>query len=223
MSASKPGRRAIVIALGAVSMTLATPVHANVDSGTSATIYLHKKTRTVFVERASIHDERVCTLQVYSPKLRAETKPVDKCLNDLVGDADPTRWGVVVLESITRCREEGDPLVRSVIRGTGEVGTAVVASTLTTVAVFIPIVFVEGVAGQVFGDLSLTVVFSLVTSLIVALFLVPMLASRPFLAAADDLARPGDGEGRHLERVRRLITGPVARIPAPCCSPCWEP
>ena len=86
---------------------------------------------------------------------------------------------VVVLESITRCREEGDALVQSVIRGTGEVGMAVVASTLTTVAVFVPIVFVEGVAGQVFGDLSLTVVFSLVTSLIVALFLVPMMASRP--------------------------------------------
>jgi len=121
---------------------------------------------------------------------------------------------VVVLESITRCREEGDPLVRSVIRGTGEVGMAVVASTLTTVAVFVPIVFVEGVAGQVFGDLSLTVVFSLVTSLMVALFLVPMMASRPFLAAADGFARPGAGGGYRLDRLRRLITGPVARIPA---------
>ncbi len=120
---------------------------------------------------------------------------------------------VVVLESITRCREEGDAMVRSVIRGTGEVGMAVVASTLTTVAVFIPIVFVEGVAGQVFGDLSLTVVFSLVTSLIVALFLVPMLASRPFLAAADELARPGDGESPWLARLRELLTGPVARVP----------
>jgi len=120
---------------------------------------------------------------------------------------------VVVLESITRCREEGDPLVRSVIRGTGEVGMAVVASTLTTVAVFVPIVFVEGVAGQVFGDLSLTVVFSLVTSLIVALFLVPMMASRPFLAAADDLARPGGRGGLRLERLRQLVTGPVARVP----------
>ena len=53
-----------------------------------------------------------------------------------------------------------------------------VASTFTTVAVFFPIVFVEGVAGQIFGDLSLTVVFSLLASLLVALFLVPMLAAR---------------------------------------------
>ncbi len=122
---------------------------------------------------------------------------------------------VVVLESITRCREEGDALVASVIRGTGEVGTAVIASTLTTVAVFAPIVFVEGVAGQVFGDLSLTVVFSLVTSLIVALFLVPMLASRGFLAAADDLASTDSGSDSNsfLGRVGALLRGPVARIP----------
>ncbi len=120
---------------------------------------------------------------------------------------------VVVLESITRCREEGDALVHSVIRGVGEVGMAVVASTLTTVAVFVPIVFVEGVAGQIFGDLSLTVVFSLLTSLVVALFLVPMLASRPFLAAADDLARPGEGGDHHLARIRQLVTGPLARAP----------
>lgn len=57
------------------------------------------------------------------------------------------------------------------MRGTGEVGSAVVASTLTTVAVFFPIVFVEGVAGQVFGDMALTVVFSLLTALVVAIFL----------------------------------------------------
>ena len=57
-------------------------------------------------------------------------------------------------------------------------GGAVFASTLTTIAVFFPIVFVEGVAGQVFGDMSLTVVFSLIASLLVALFFIPMLASR---------------------------------------------
>jgi len=85
---------------------------------------------------------------------------------------------IVVLESIFRCREEGDDLIRATIRGTGEVGTAVFASTLTTIAVFFPIVFVEGVAGQVFGDMSLTVVFSLLASLGVALFFIPMLASR---------------------------------------------
>ncbi|MBE2216263.1 MAG: efflux RND transporter permease subunit [Opitutaceae bacterium] len=85
---------------------------------------------------------------------------------------------IVVLESIFRCREEGDDLLTAVVRGTGEVGGAVVASTLTTVAVFFPIVFVEGVAGQIFGDMALTVVFSLMASLVVALFVIPMLASR---------------------------------------------
>lgn len=87
---------------------------------------------------------------------------------------------IVVIESIFRCREEGDNLTDSVVRGTGEVGGAVTASTLTTIAVFLPMVFVEGVAGQIFGDLSLTVVFSLLASLGVALFFIPMLASRNF-------------------------------------------
>ncbi len=85
---------------------------------------------------------------------------------------------IVVLESIARCREEGDGLMQATIRGVGEVGGAVFASTLTTIAVFFPIVFVEGVAGQVFGDMSMTVVFSLLASLAVALFLIPMLSSR---------------------------------------------
>jgi HAE1 family hydrophobic/amphiphilic exporter-1 len=85
---------------------------------------------------------------------------------------------VVVLESIFRCREEGDDIVEAAVRGAREVGAAVVASTLTTIAVFFPIVFVEGVAGQVFRDLALSVVFSMTGSLPVALFVVPMLASR---------------------------------------------
>ncbi len=85
---------------------------------------------------------------------------------------------IVVLESIFRCREEGDDLARAAIRGTSEVRMAVVASTLTTIAVFLPMVFVEGVAGQAFGDLGLAVVMSLVAALVVALFFIPMLASR---------------------------------------------
>ncbi len=85
---------------------------------------------------------------------------------------------IVVLESIFRCREEGDELEPAAVRGAGEVRGAVVASTLTTIAVFFPMVFVEGVAGQAFGDLGLAVVISLIASLAVALFLIPMLASR---------------------------------------------
>ncbi len=87
---------------------------------------------------------------------------------------------IVVLESIFRCREEGDKLVDAAVRGAKEVRSAVAASTLTTIAVFFPIVFVKGVAGQIFGDLSLTVVFSLLASLMVAVYLIPMLASRDF-------------------------------------------
>ena len=97
---------------------------------------------------------------------------------------------IVVLESIHRCREEGDPLFRATLRGTSEVGSAVIASTLTSVAVFFPMVFVEGVAGQMFGDLGLTVVFSLLASLAVALFFIPMLASRE-LRAFDDAQTTG--------------------------------
>jgi HAE1 family hydrophobic/amphiphilic exporter-1 len=85
---------------------------------------------------------------------------------------------IVVLESIFRCREEGDAPRAAAIRGVAEVGGAVWASTLTTVAVFAPIVFIDGVAGQLFGDLALTVVLSLLASLLMALFVVPMLAAR---------------------------------------------
>ena len=91
---------------------------------------------------------------------------------------------IVVLESIFRCREEGDDPVTAVVRGTSEVAMPVVASTLTTVAVFFPIVFVEGVAGQVFGDMALAVVFSQIASLIAALYLIPMLASKAAGATA---------------------------------------
>ncbi len=85
---------------------------------------------------------------------------------------------IVVLESIHRCREEGDDLVPAAIRGTEEVRGAVAASILTSIAVFFPMVFVEGVAGQAFGDLGLAVVVSLLASLAVAIFFIPMLASR---------------------------------------------
>lgn len=85
---------------------------------------------------------------------------------------------IVVLESIYRCREEGDSTREAAIRGTREVRGAVVASTLTSICVFFPMVFVEGLAGQVFSDLGLTVVTSLIASLIVAVLFIPMLASR---------------------------------------------
>jgi HAE1 family hydrophobic/amphiphilic exporter-1 len=89
---------------------------------------------------------------------------------------------IVVLESITRCRDDGDSLSQAAVRGVREVAGAITASTLTTVAVFAPIVFVHGVAGQIFGDQALTVVTSLMVSLLVAVVFIPMLASRAWLA-----------------------------------------
>jgi HAE1 family hydrophobic/amphiphilic exporter-1 len=84
---------------------------------------------------------------------------------------------IVVLESIHRRRQQGDSAARAAVEGTSEVGGAVAASTLTTVAVFLPIVFVEGIAGALFGDMAITVTLSLVASLVVAVTLIPMLSA----------------------------------------------
>ncbi|MFQ6102815.1 MAG: efflux RND transporter permease subunit [Candidatus Glassbacteria bacterium] len=84
---------------------------------------------------------------------------------------------IVVLENISRHREKGKDIPRAARDGASEVGMAVTASTLTTVAVFFPLVFVKGIAGQLFRDQALTVTFSLLASLAVALTLIPMLAS----------------------------------------------
>jgi HAE1 family hydrophobic/amphiphilic exporter-1 len=84
---------------------------------------------------------------------------------------------IVVLEAVSRHRRPGEAPAASAERGTLEVGRAVMASTLTTIAVFLPIIFVEGVAGQIFRDQAMTVTFSLIVSLLVALTLIPMAAS----------------------------------------------
>jgi HAE1 family hydrophobic/amphiphilic exporter-1 len=97
---------------------------------------------------------------------------------------------IVVLESVFRCREEGDSVVDAAERGTQEVAGAVTSSTFTTVAVFFPVAFVEGIAGQLFRDLALTVTFSQVASLLVALYLIPLVASR---------------KGAHIEANRSVI------------------
>lgn len=85
---------------------------------------------------------------------------------------------IVVLESIQRKRDEGLGVVEAARTGAKEVSSAIAASTFTSICVFLPIVFVEGVAAQFFTDQALTVTFSLLVSLIVALTVIPMLASR---------------------------------------------
>ncbi|MEJ8566791.1 efflux RND transporter permease subunit [Elongatibacter sediminis] len=112
---------------------------------------------------------------------------------------------IVVLENITRYRQAGEGRVSAARLGASEVGGAVIASTLTTIAVFLPLAFVDGVAGQLFRDQALTVTFALVLSLFVAMTLIPMMAS---LRGHDDrVIRPGASRFGHsfARRYERLL------------------
>ena len=84
---------------------------------------------------------------------------------------------IVVIENIYRLRGEGYSAKEAAIHGAGEVAGAILASTLTTVCVFLPIVFTEGITRQLFVDMGLTIAYSLLASLIVALTVVPAMAS----------------------------------------------
>jgi len=85
---------------------------------------------------------------------------------------------IVVLENIFRKKEEGARAEEAVVIGTGEVAMAITASTLTTLAVFVPILFMEGVGGVMYKQLAIVVAFSLFASLAVALTLIPVLSHR---------------------------------------------
>lgn len=85
---------------------------------------------------------------------------------------------IVVVENITRHLEEGLSLAEAAVRGTGEVGGAITSATLTTIIVFLPIVYLHGIAGELFKDQAWTVAFSLLSSLFVAMAVIPMLCSR---------------------------------------------
>ena len=85
---------------------------------------------------------------------------------------------IVVLEAIFRRRETGESRFDAAVNGSREIGMAVTASTLTTVVVFVPIIFISGIAAQLFTDQALTVAGSLLASLLVSLTLIPMLAAR---------------------------------------------
>ncbi|UCF40977.1 MAG: efflux RND transporter permease subunit [Gemmatimonadota bacterium] len=109
---------------------------------------------------------------------------------------------IVVLENIFRHRERGEDAEASAVRGAEEVKGAITASTLTTISVFGPIIYVEGVAGELFGDLSLAVAFALLASLLVALTLLPMMAAR----------WAGVSEQRGRTRVGRALRSALARL-----------
>ena len=95
---------------------------------------------------------------------------------------------IVVLENIARYKEQGMAPMEAAKKGASEVAMAITASTLTTVAVFFPLVFVEGVAGQLFKDQALTVTYALLASLLVALTLIPAMAARERTGQATPLA-----------------------------------
>jgi HAE1 family hydrophobic/amphiphilic exporter-1 len=116
---------------------------------------------------------------------------------------------VVVLESIVRKQEQGHDRKDAARLGTSEVATAVTASTLTSIAVFFPMVFITGIAGQLFKDQSLTVTFALVFSLVVALTLVPMLAAG---RAANRYAKSGTAQPQAPARPLRRLDRALAAI-----------
>ncbi|NQT03806.1 MAG: efflux RND transporter permease subunit [Planctomycetes bacterium] len=94
---------------------------------------------------------------------------------------------IVVLENIFRMRESGEILEQAAVDGTEEVTNAIIASTLTTMVVFLPLVFIKGMSGVMFKQLSIVVSFSLLCSLAVALTLVPMLSARILPSASKEV------------------------------------
>jgi HAE1 family hydrophobic/amphiphilic exporter-1 len=92
---------------------------------------------------------------------------------------------IVVLENIFRHFSKGGDLLDNADRGTAEVATAIIASALTTISVFFPVLFVPGIAGVMFNDMALTICFSLFCALLVSLTLIPLLSSR-FLKASGE-------------------------------------
>jgi HAE1 family hydrophobic/amphiphilic exporter-1 len=85
---------------------------------------------------------------------------------------------IVVLENVYRHRESGKPAEEATIAGSGEVTSAIIASTLTTLAVFLPLVFIRGMSGIMFKQLAMVVSFALLCALMVALTLIPMMSAK---------------------------------------------
>lgn len=96
---------------------------------------------------------------------------------------------IVVIENIYRLREEGYSIRKACVEGASEVSGAIVASTLTTVSVYAPIIFTDGITKQLFVDIALTVAFTLMASLVIALTFVPALASYT-LKKTKEIAHP---------------------------------
>jgi len=109
---------------------------------------------------------------------------------------------VVVLENIFRFKEDGEEGRQAAINGAQEVSAPVIMSTLTTLVVFLPVLFVPGVAGLLFRDLALTVSFALIVSVLVALTLIPVMSSRIF---SRDLEKESKAAEEKKTPFRRLM------------------
>ncbi|OQX89085.1 acriflavin resistance protein [candidate division KSB1 bacterium 4484_87] len=112
---------------------------------------------------------------------------------------------IVVLENIFRRRQLGDSMEDAADKGGSEVSMAITASTLTTLAVFVPVLFVPGIAGELFNDMVVTICFSLLSSLFVALTLVPLLASR-FLDISEKIKSRDRSSKGFISRIKKGIT-----------------
>jgi len=133
---------------------------------------------------------------------------------------------IVVLESIAKARERGLSILQAAIAGTREVSMAVVASTLTTIAVFLPLVFVDGIAGQLFRDQALTVAIAIAISLWVSLPLFRMLSSPrapPPLAFPEEPAHlPWQPDSRWLKPVAGSRRGVGTLVRWICFGIAWS-
>ncbi|NBB77430.1 MAG: MMPL family transporter [Bacteroidetes bacterium] len=123
---------------------------------------------------------------------------------------------VVVLENIFRFREDGEEGGTSAVSGAQEVATPIVISTLTTLVVFLPILFVPGIAGLLFRDMALTISFALIVSVLVAITMIPVLSSRLFEAGSLP-AHEKDPAKNMLQKIlvwrRKNIFTRIAAIP----------
>ena len=108
---------------------------------------------------------------------------------------------IVVLENIFRRKqEEGEGPAKAAVNGAAEVGPAIVASTITTLAIFLPVLFVQGVSGVLFAELAYVIAFSLIAALVVSLSLVPMLASK----ILKPLDHPDHENSNAIDKLRAL-------------------
>ena len=112
---------------------------------------------------------------------------------------------IVVIENIYRLRNEGMSVQDAAIEGAKEVAGAILASTLTTVCVFLPIVFTEGITRQLFVDMGLTIAYSLLASLVIALTVVPAMSSKMLRNTKEK--KPGRIFGAFVNLYEKLLRG----------------